>query len=350
MLRDTDISTHVVRLLFFGLVIGFLAVTLYGLQALVIPIGLSFLLTFALNPGVNFLEGLGIPRILSVVLVLLVFIGGVVGLFSFIIPPALEESANLFSKLANLGQTLTDLVAQWKGKFLNWIPAGVQAPELDIQSILNLVFSPLSQGAKNLLGNMSNFITYLLVSPILIFLFLLQGDEMFRSVIGLVPNRYFELALLIVHRTREQIAAYLRGMAIQIAILMVILIPGFSLAGLSYGAILGGLAAMVNIIPYMGPIIGLAPAIIVALTVDGGNVPVFVLIAFGIAQAVDNMFTQPVVLARSVSVHPVIAILALITFQQWLGVIGMIVAIPLAGILVMMISTLYKSLKAFKVI
>ena len=76
----------------------------------------------------------------------------------------------------------------------------------------------------------------------------------------------------------------------------------------------------------------------------------FVLLAFGIAQAVDNMFTQPVVLARSVSVHPVIAILALITFQQWLGVIGMVIAIPAAGVLVMMISTLYKSLKAFKVI
>ena len=59
---------------------------------------------------------------------------------------------------------------------------------------------------------------------------------------------------------------------------------------------------------------------------------------------------QPVVLARSVSVHPVIAILALITFQQWLGVIGMVIAIPAAGVLVMMISTLYKSLKAFKVI
>ncbi|MCB1140522.1 MAG: AI-2E family transporter [Leptospiraceae bacterium] len=350
MFRDFDISTHVVRLLFFGLVMGFLAVTLYGLQALIVPIGLSFLLTFALSPVVNFLEGLAIPRVLAVAIVLLVFIGAVVGLFSFIVPPALTEAKSLFTKLAGMGDALSAQIADWKGKFLNWIPEGVAVPDLDVPSLLKLVFAPMSESASNLLGNMGNFITYLLVSPILLFLFLLQGDDMFRSVVGLVPNRYFELALLIVHRTRAQIASYLRGILIQISILALILIPGFSMAGLSYGAVLGGLAALVNIIPYMGPIIGITPAIIVAVTVDGGNSVVFVLIAFGIAQAVDNMFTQPVVLARSVSVHPVIAILALITFQQWLGVIGMIIAIPAAGVLVMMISTLYKSLKAFKVI
>lgn len=350
MFRDVDISTHVVRLLFFGLVMGFLAVTLYGLQALIVPIGLTFLLTFALSPVVNFLEGLAIPRILAVTIVLLLFVGAVVTLFSFIIPPVLTEANKLFTKLAGMGDTLSNQLSDWKGRFLNWVPEGVAVPDLDVPSLLKLVFDPMRESASNLLGNMGNFITYLLVSPILLFLFLLQGDDMFRSVVGLVPNRYFELALLIVHRTREQIASYLRGLLIQITILALVLVPGFSMAGLSYGAVLGGLAALVNIIPYMGPIIGVTPAIIVAITVDGGNAPFLVLLTFGIAQAVDNMFTQPVVLARSVSVHPIIAILALITFQQWLGVIGMVVAIPAAGVLVMMISTLYKSLKAFKVI
>ena len=230
------------------------------------------------------------------------------------------------------------------------IPEQYQSISIDFKTLSSMVLKPIQEASKGLLQSIPNFITYLLVTPILLFLFLLQGDEIFRNVIGLVPNRYFELAVLIVHRTRGQIASYLKGILIQISILGLILIPGFSLAGLSYGAILGTVAALVNIIPYLGPIIGLTPAILVALIIDGGSVPLFVLLAFGIAQAVDNMFTQPVVLARSVSVHPVIAILALITFQQWLGVIGMVIAIPAAGVLVMMISTLYKSLKAFKVI
>lgn len=350
MFKDTDISTHIVRLLFVSLVIGFLAVTFYGLQALIIPIGLSFLLTFALNPGVDFFQGLGIPRVLSVAIVLLLFIGGLILLFSVIIPPAREEAVKLISQLEVLLGTLPSKLDDWKDRLGIMIPEQYQSVSIDFKTISSMVLKPIQEASKGLLSSIPSFITYSLITPILVFLFLLQGDEIFRNVIGLVPNRYFELALLIVHRTRGQIASYLKGILIQISILGIILIPGFSLAGLSYGAILGTVAALVNIIPYLGPIIGLTPALLVALILDGGSVPLFVLLAFGIAQAVDNMFTQPVVLARSVSVHPVIAILALITFQQWLGVIGMVIAIPAAGVLVMMISTLYKSLKAFKVI
>ncbi|MBI40113.1 MAG: hypothetical protein CMF59_10965 [Leptospiraceae bacterium] len=350
MFKDTDISTHVVRLLFVSLVLGFLAVTFYGLQALIIPIGLSFLLTFALNPGVDFFQGLGIPRLLSVVLVLFLFIGALVLLFSVIIPPARDEAVKLMSQMEVLIETLPGKLNYYKEQLGIIIPEQYQSISIDFKTLSSMVLKPIQEASKGLLQSIPNFITYLLVTPILLFLFLLQGDEIFRNVIGLVPNRYFELALLIVHRTRGQISSYLKGILIQISILGLILIPGFSMAGLSYGAILGTVAALVNIIPYLGPIIGLTPAILVALILDGGSVPLFVLLTFGIAQAVDNMFTQPVVLARSVSVHPVIAILALITFQQWLGVIGMVIAIPAAGVLVMMISTLYKSLKAFKVI
>lgn len=350
MFQDTDISTHVVRVLFVSLVLGFLAVTFYGLQALIIPIGLSFLLTFALNPGVDFFQGLGIPRLLSVIIVLILFIGTLVLFFSVIIPPAREEAVKLISQMEVLVESLPGKLNYWKEQLGIIIPEQYQSVSIDFKTISSMVLKPIQEASKGLLSSIPNFITYSLVTPILLFLFLLQGDEIFRSVIGLVPNRYFELAVLIVHRTRGQIASYLKGILIQISILGLILIPGFSLAGLSYGAILGTVAALVNIIPYLGPIIGLTPAILVALILDGGSVPLFVLLTFGIAQAVDNMFTQPVVLARSVSVHPVIAILALITFQQWLGVIGMVIAIPAAGVLVMMISTLYKSLKAFKVI
>lgn len=349
MKESTEISTHIVRFLFLALVAGFAAVILYGFQALSIPIGISLLLAFALSPAVDFVEALGVSRVIAVSVVLI--LAGLITymIFSFLIPPAVDQARTFYSQLEVLGEKIPVMINQWKSDYGQFIPEDYLNRELNLEWLSGLVLKPVKDISVNIISVLPDVVTYLLITPILLFIFLLQGSEIFKNVIALVPNRYFELALLIVHRIRNQLSNYLKGIGIQVLILGVILMTGYSISGLPYGVVLGAFGALVNIIPYVGPVIGLIPAITIGL-IAGGPVPLFVLLVFGIAQLVDNAFTQPVVLARSVSVHPVIAILALITFQNLLGVVGMIIAIPAAGILVMTIETLYKSLKAFRVI
>lgn len=345
-----DISTHLVRLFFFALIAGFLWINLYGIAMLAVPIGISFILAFALSPGVDFLEGLGMPRFISVILVLVIVIFAGYLLVALVVPFIAAEFESLMERSDAFRKMALDFLENLRNTLADYLPGtfDFDLETLNLDHIVGLVFEPVKDASFRFLSVLPGFVTYLLITPIILFLFLLQGHHIFHSLIAFVPNRYFELALLLVHRIQEQIASYLKGISLQILILTSILSTGYYLIGLPYGPVLGILAATVNIIPYLGPIIGLTPVLIVSLMTP--EVLPLALLVFAIAQLVDNVFTQPVVLARSVKIHPLIAIMALITFQSLLGVAGMIIAIPFTGILVATLRTMHKSLKAFGVI
>ena len=157
------------------------------------------------------------------------------------------------------------------------------------------------------------------------------------------------MTLSLLHTIQHNIIAYLKGLSYQWLIFGSVLSLALWMADLPSPILMAFVAATFNVIPYVGPALGAVPAIALALLVPEASV-VSVLIAFGFTQLVDNMFTQPVILAGSVSLHPLIAILTLITLQQYLGIVGMIIAIPLASIVLVSIEIMYRQMKAYGII
>ena len=192
-----------------------------------------------------------------------------------------------------------------------------------------------------------DLIAILLFTPILTVIFILQGNEINRNLIGMFPNRYFEMVLLLFYNIKNQISAYLRGLFYQFSILTIVLGLGYTLVGVPGGIFLGFLGAAFNVIPYLGPLLGFIPVLIMAMS-QGLIVPA--LVVFIVAQLIDNFFTQPVVLARSVQIHPLIAILALLSAGSLLGAWGLVIAIPMISILMVSIKIMSRSLKAFHVL
>lgn len=347
---EIDLSTHVVRLLFLGLVVGFAVFIIYGITALSLPILLAFLLTFLLRPFVDFLEGLGLPRLLGVIIALLLLGGATYVFFSIAIPRMIGEMRQIAGNMDQFETRAAGLLATVRKQAAAIAPGLTGLDKLNMTAITALVAAELEEYANVALTALPGLFTFALITPIILVIFLLQGGEIFRNVLSMVPNRYFEMALLVVFKLRQQMTAYLRGLVFQWAILATIFIGGFSLVGLPYAPLIGFLAATVNIIPYLGPVLGLIPALLVAMMAPGGSLVLPALLVVGTAQLVDNVFNQPVVLARSVQLHPLIAVLAFITFQELLGVVGMLIAIPTAGMIMMTIQTMYRSLKTFKII
>ncbi len=345
-----DFSTHIVRLLFIALVLGFLVFVVYGISALSIPIALAFLFTLLLRPLVDFLEGLSLPRLLGVVIAL-ALVGGIGYVFFTWIVPLLASEIRTMA--GNMGQFETKAAAFLDSlrKFVNQnFPGYTGLDKLNVPALMAMLSARLEGFASVLIAELPHVFTFALITPIILVIFLLQGGEIFRNVLSLVPNRYFEMALLIVFNLRGQITAYLRGLTIQWAILCVVFIGGFVAIGLPYAPLMGFIAASVNIVPYLGPIVGLIPALLVALMSPGESMLVYTFLVVVTAHVVDNVYTQPVVLARSVDIHPLMAVLTFITFQELLGVVGMLIAIPVAGMTMMTIQTMYRSLKTFKII
>lgn len=345
-----EISTLIVQTAFFGLVLGFLLFMAAGVAMLAAPLALAFLIAFALNPAVDFLESLGLPRILATTLALLLFVGAVVLFFEFVVPLATSEIRTLLEDEAQLKKRvyagLVNLQSLARGVLPESVVLGELAPDKNLARIEGIAGSLLPTDFAWL----GDALTYAILTPILTFIFLLQGQEIYRSLIGMVPNRYFEMAVALVNNMRNQIIAYLRGLSMQWLIMLVIAGAGFYLIGLPYAPLAAFLVATTNLVPYLGPMMGVICAAGIALLQPGAALLAPTLAVIGVAQLVDNIFTQPVVLAGSVEIHPVIAALAVIALGQYFGMAGMLVAIPLASIVLVSIEIMYKQLKAFGVI
>ncbi|MCR9144352.1 MAG: AI-2E family transporter [bacterium] len=347
-----DVANFLVQLFFVALLLAFVGFIVAGVTTLAIPIGIAFLIALALNPAADFLEGLGIPRFFAVLFVLLGMIGVAIIATNLVLPLLIGEITSLASQqqvlVERAGGTLSGLQSQLAGVLPQRVTDSLE-PSVAIPAIRTKIAAMLPQD----LSFLGNFVTYLFVTPIITIVFLWQGHEIFHRLMYMVPNRYFEMVILLVYNIYESIIAYIKGLSIQFVILATVFSSGFYLIGLPYWPVIGLLAATVNIIPYLGPALGAIPALAIALLeggASGTNLILPALAVIGIAQLVDNAIIQPVILARSVELHPLIAIMAVITMQQYFGVIGMVIAIPLASIVMVSIEIMYKQLKAFGII
>ena len=349
--EQIDISSVIVRFLFLGLSLSFLAFVAYGLLLLSAPFGVSLILAIALNPLVVALERVGFSRTTSVLLLLPVLVLLGYGIVAIAVGPVSAEYKTLTDEYDLYEARSKHALGKALFSANDFLRPFLSLTGGNLSSVIQGFVLPFKESAKGLLAQIPTFLTYLLVTPVITVIFLIQGNQIYKNLLAMVPNRYFEMTLLLVKKVKEQITSYLRGLLWQWLILLTVLMPGLMLAGLPYAPVAALLAATLNIIPYLGPVLGLAPALLLAAISPGGAALIpWVLGVFVVAQLVDNAFTQPVVLAKSVQIHPLISILAIITALSTQSVALVMIAIPLTGIVMVSIQVMYRSLKAFRMI
>ncbi|MBN2646071.1 MAG: AI-2E family transporter [Desulfuromonadaceae bacterium] len=174
----------------------------------------------------------------------------------------------------------------------------------------------------------------MLLVPLFSFFFLRDGHTMRRKLVALAPNRYFEMAHDLSYLISCQTAQFVRGRIIEAAIVGLVVMVGLSFTDIRYAPLLGLFAGVTNLIPYIGPLIGMVPGILIAL-VDlglGGQFWWIVILYFLIAQVlVDNFILIPVLISRFANLHPVLVILAIVMGGKLYGVLGMIIGVPIAS-------------------
>ncbi len=342
-----DVASVLVQIGFLCLVAAFLILMSFGAAALALPIAIAFLVALALNPVTNFLESGGLPRIVASAVAMIAFVAIAVFLIRVVGGAVVNEVQAIMADQAQLRARTLFGLTNLRDALADSLPDSIVTEHLNPERNLQRVEALISDSKPADLSFLGVAVTYTIVTPIISFVLLLQGQAIYRSLLALAPNRYFEMTLLLVNNIQVQLVAYIKGLGLQWLIMASIVVPGFLLIGLPYGPLIGLVVATTNIIPYLGPGLGLASALAVALMQPGGALIVPVLLVIALAQLVDNVFTQPVVLAGSVEIHPLIAILAVIPMQQWFGMAGMVIAIPFVSILVASIQIIYRQLKAF---
>ena len=332
----------------FVLTLGFVAVLILIpiLQSVVTILIIAFFLALILNPIVNFIENRGIARLLASVLVfaMIIFLGGVG--FKFLAPRITNEIKQLSSGLneQSPGETLQKLQEN----------LGDKIPFLSnpmIQKELKKKIDDLVKKSFSMVVNVLSAVVSIIMLAFITFFLLKDGRRMKKKVVSWVPNRYFEMTLIILHKTGTQLGRYIRGQLLVASIVGSLSIFALYLLEIKYAFFIGAMAGLANMIPYFGPIVGAVPAIIMALIHNDGSLEIVavVAVAFATIQLFENIFVSPFIVSKSVELHPLTVIIVILIGGQLVGIFGMLLAVPTASIIKVTARELHWGLKNYRI-
>ena len=317
----------VIAALFLFLSVSFL------LWKILAPFLISYILFFALKPLVNALEHRGVTHTPAVLIVFFGIFGALVLLLVLIIPSLVGEFSNIKNNLDTYERSFLLFVDRMK-IILSGFSVGSSSPGKDYFSRFEGSLNSLAISfAKNLPGILSTIGLYCMVIPFATFFLLLDHRRITKLLIGIVPNRYFEVTLNLFYNLNRQFSLILRGMFISVIIISLLSTIGLWVIGLRFPLIIGFFAGISNLIPYAGPIVGIVAAF--ASAVMTGSAPgmyISIIIVFVLVQFLDNTLVQPIVLAKSTNLHPLLVLFLVLLGSSFGGVIGMFLIIPVVSL------------------
>jgi len=335
---------------FYGiLAFFFLGYLAYVFSNVIIILFISTLLAVLIDPLVTFLETKRIQRLYSTLIVFITIF--VVFYFSLA-----HYIPKLFSQLDSLIQTLRNISLQEKiSDFENGIRKYI--PSLNQGFLVHKIETILISGLETLFysigksfSGLFSLITLMVIVPFITFFIVKDKIALKNGIINILPNRYFEMIYWIFKRISEKLSKYVRGWIIDATFVGVSCGLGFSFIGIENSIVLGIIAGIGHLIPYLGPIIGGIPALLISV-VQFGDMSAFPLIfvLLMLIYTVDNGFVQPYVFSKSVDMHPLIIILLIISGNELFGLLGMLLAVPTVSVLRTAIIEFYFAYKNYKI-
>jgi len=314
----------------------------------VILIVISAIIAYILDPAASYLEYRGLSRLQATIIIFLVF-GALIALTLSLLVPSLVHEISLLQKTTS-GESATDLIQKLENGLKATFPI-LSGQNLNFQGQMHSIMQNAANSFLSIVVNLVTIVTTMVIIPFAVFFLLKDGRGMLKSLISIVPNKYFEMSLNLFHKIDIQLGGYLRGQFLDSLIIGSLALIALWILDVPYFVVIGLFAGLANMIPYVGPITGATAAILVVLVNHGtGNDVLWVVAAFGIIQLIDNVLVQPLVLAKSVDLHPLAIIFAIIIGGQFFGIIGMLIAVPLTGIMKVLVLEFYHTFRRFNVV
>ena len=307
-----------------------LLVLLWQLQGLIILLMISFVLAASIVPIVNWAETRRMPRWLAVILVYLTLIAGLTGLGLIIGPSVFEQISALVRQLPIFAERIVDIFTDWS------IRLGEDTPQLidrliDTQSVTSWVIRSSQQLilrsygiTRGILGGVASLILALFLSGYMV----ADSKKLINSLVQLFPSPWNERLATQVRPMSQRMGGYIRGRLLVSGILGVATTTGLGFLGLrEFSLGLGAIAAVTNLIPFLGPFLGAIPALVVALA-KGGFLVLWVLLLYVILQNIETYILDPFLVGTSVGVHPLYQLLSVLGGIQVLGILGALIVPP----------------------
>ena len=336
---------NIIRLLVF---MGLLTVTgavLFSINNLFISFLLAFVISYLARPLISPLERAGLSYNMALILIFLTGASliGLLGTWGF--PLISKQVSHLQTEWPRYSEGLLSLIETIETKAKDWLGLNMELKSKSKAQLLS--FSRVI--LKDLPSLLMQALTVLILAPFLAFFMLKDSHKISKRFMLLVPNSVFEMVLDLQYQINRQLGQFIRARFLEAFIVGLVTFAGLSFIAFPFPALLGGFAALTNLIPYIGPLIGGVPAVMIALVNDYPTWDLILVIGvYLIAQFIDAGILVPILVARIVNLHPVTVVLLIILGGQFMGVLGMIISIPLANALKVTFLAVYEHVTQFK--
>ncbi len=317
------------------LLLGIVILTIWSLpyiKSLLTPLGIALFLSYILKPWVNKLENAGMNRGAAVGLVFLILSGLLFMGLKMLLPGLSQEFKTLAQAVqAEDTQSVIDKLQATLSQRIPILKNPDIAREVSIK--LHNFSATLLRKSFNLIFAVISSFTYIITVPFMMFFILKDGRRIKKFIIQIVPNRYFEMSLNLFYKANSQLGNYIRGQLLVSSIIATLSIIALYSLNIPYFFIIGVIAGLANMIPYFGPIVGALPGVVVAMVETGSMESVVgVIVAFALIQLLDNVIFSPVIVSKSVQIHPLLVILVILVGGNLGGILGMLVAVPIFAV------------------
>ena len=320
-------------------------------QTLFAPFLIAGFLFYLLNPLVKMLMKIKVkkfkvkrPLAIAIVFLLLVSVLGLV--ISFFIPRLIEQIKSLViglpGYLSELQRFLTHL---FNNSHIDWLQkvdlhSYMNKFEGSLTSILKKFILSLTTSLGSVIGTITSVTVTLVTVPFILFYMLKDGEKLIPTVEKFFPEHNRSKVARLLHEMSATLSRYISGQMIECLFVGTFSAIGYSMTGIPYALLVGLFAGITNIIPYLGPYIGLMPALFLAFSKSLPTV-FWVIVVCIVVQQLDGNLVYPNVIGKSLHLHPLTIIIILLVAGNIAGLLGMILGVPLYAVTKVVVKFVY---------
>ena len=330
------------RLVLVALALALLLGTLVAARGALFPFFLSGIIAYLLFPAIKLVETRvlvykrwpGTKRTIAVMIVYVAGIAAVAGLLAVIAPESFRQGSRFVDAVPDLISEAREQIERWSGEYGNRVPRDIRDRiESTLGSASSVMIGAFTTIVTKTLGGVLNVVSVVIglaIVPFFVFYILKDRDEIFDGLYGTLPpagRRHAENVIGIINNV---LGAYVRAQLILVAFVAIVVFAGLWLIGVPYALLLGIIAGLAELIPIVGPLLGMLPGILVTLATSPADVFWVLALYIGI-QAVQNAFITPRVQGSAVKLHPALIMIVIVVASEAAGLWGIVVAVPLVA-------------------
>ena len=325
------------------------AAFLYLSKSVLVPLLIALLLAYAFDPVVGFLEKRGVPRWLAILLIFFLILGVIFLFLFFVIPIVQSQIIRAADRFPAYLEYIREKVFPYiEEKFGVHLPTTFKEmsetvlPRLKEQA--PSVFQPVTGFIVALFSNTARLlisILDLIVIPFAFYYLLKDFNGLKEAVVRYIPPRHRPEAFRRLREVDRSLGGFIRGQLLVILFLAVFYGIGLTLLGVDLAFVIGIVAAFGEIVPFVGFLVGLSLALLISLLQFQDLLhPFYVLLVMGTIQSIQSFGVAPLVMGHQAGLHPLVVIAAIYIGGDLFGFIGVLLAVPMAAVLVVLIRTL----------